>query len=102
MPESALGEAEAVPRCDVVVANAEVPGRLERGLRFRVRVFVELVAERYAAEAELKFGRVNPGCAILHRARILPRTERDEKLHRLAQAAEINGMNAKDFFDSVI
>src|ERR1700735_4930964 len=79
MDEPALGQAEAVPGRDVVVANPEAPCSLERSLRFRVRVFVELVAEGYAAETESKFRREDLCCAILHRTGLFPRRAPDEK-----------------------
>src|ERR1700735_2158525 len=79
MDEPALGQAEAVPGRDVVVANPEAPCSLERALRFRVRVFVELVAEGYAAETESKFRREDLCCAILHRTGLFPRRAPDEK-----------------------
>ena len=65
--EAALGQAESVVRRGVEVADAGVPGRLDRGVRLVVGRLAEQVAELRGAESEFGQGQAGPQRATQHR-----------------------------------
>src|SRR5205085_12623134 len=64
--EAPLGETEAIPRCDVEIADAYFPCSFEPALDFLVRMLVELVSKAHAAESETKLLLVDLLRAVRH------------------------------------
>ena len=65
--EAALGQTESVVRRGVEVADAGVPGRVDRGPRLVVGRLAEQVAQLRGAEAEFGHGQAGPQRATQHR-----------------------------------